>query len=351
MPSPQPSPAAWPHPAANIPPEPPFAETGIHAPEGVLPHLVVPWATASDDRCLALLPRLQLPHLQRLLALGPQISHESEAPATDAAHTLTPPHERVLARELGLSAADGQLAWAAFHAPCEGPAAWFTPCHQEVGTGQVTLQDPDALALEEAHSRALLAALQPLAEEDGIALSWQTPTRWLARGPVFEGLATASLDRVVGRSLAPWLPMGAAAAPLRRLQSEAQMLFYTHPAHDERVAQRLLPVNAFWISGSGSCPPSARTWPPELQVNDALRTPALHGNWLAWQAVWQQLDATVLPAWLAQAETGRPAQITLCGERQATTLTWTPRSPWQHLTHKISSFFGTHRLTVLLQQL
>lgn len=313
-------------------------------------HLLLPFAAALDEGCQHLLPQLVLPHLTRLLALGPSVSPEAPAP-TDGELALTPPHERAHAALLGLSAPDGQVPWAAWSTQSPQAAAWFSPCHQEVGNGHVTLHDPQALGLSEAHSRALLAALQPWALEDGIALSWQAPDRWLAQGPVFEGLATASLDRVVGRSIAPWLPMAPAAAPLRRLQNEAQMLFYTHPAHDERVAAGLAPVNAFWISGSGACPPNAQPSAVPVTVDTRLRTPALRGDWAAWQQAWHQLDAEVLPTWLARAQAGERVRLTLCGERGFTTLAWGPRSAWQRLRTQISSLFGTQRFTPLLSSL
>ena len=291
-----------------------------------------------------------LPNVARLLASRPTQQPETDEP-TDADLTLTPPHERAHAALLGLTAPDGQVPWAAWHTQCTGPAAWFTPCHQEVGNGQVTLLDPETLNLSEAHSRALLAALQPWALEDGLTLTWHSPTQWLAQGATLAGLATASLDRVVGRSLAPWLPMGAAAAPLRRLQNEAQMLFYTQPAHDERAAQHLPPVNAFWISGSGTCPPSARHLAPELVVVDSLREPALNGNWAGWQHAWHTLDAQVLPQWLAHAQAGGAMRLTLCGERTHITLNWAPQTGWQQWRTKITSIFSPYRLMDLLDKL
>ena len=41
---------------------------------------------------------------------------------------------------------------------------------------------------------------------------------------------------------------------LTRLQNEMQMLLYTHPFNDVRDSQRKLPVNSFWISGTGDLP-------------------------------------------------------------------------------------------------
>lgn len=339
-------------------------------PLAAVPHLVLPWAISSEEACQALWPQLALPTLQRLFALSSSQRLETwAAPDTDPELTLTPPHEWVLARAWGLlpphcgsilapRQADGQLPWAAFVAalatpgdPVPSPAAWFTPCHQEVGTGQVSLSPPAWLDLSAAHSQALMEALRPLAQEDGIDLQWLTPTCWLAQGPVFDALPSASLDRVTGRSIAPWLSTGPAAASLRRLQTEAQMLFYNHPANDEREAQRQVPVNAFWISGSGACPPTARRRAPELVVPNALRHAALQGDWAAWREAWQWLDAQALPAWLQHAQRGHPMRLTLCGERASLQLDFSPRNIWQNARHKISSIFGTSRITGVLYQL
>ena len=340
-----------------------------------MPHLVLPFASSSDEACQALLPALVLPNLTRLLALAnpprglPATSTPSTIAPANAADfdpelTLTPPHEWVLAQALGLvdvtaadlAALDGRLPWAAVMSgplleSTDTPAAWFSPCHQEVGTGQVTLHPPATLDLSDAHSQALMAALQPLALEDGIRLHWVAADRWLAQGPVFASLPSASLDRVAGRSIAGWLSSGPAAAGLRRLQSEAQMLYYNHPANDEREAQRLAPVNAFWISGSGLCPPGARHAAPELVVPQTLRTAALQGHWAGWQQAWQTLDAEVLPAWLDLARRGQPLRITLCGERSSQSFDLTPRRAWQGMRQKISVFFTPLRLTELLNQL
>ncbi len=352
----------------------PPAQSSLEAAHPV-PHLVLPFASSSDEACQALLPTLVLPNLTRLLSLAnpprglPATSTPSTAAPANAADfdpelTLTPPHEWVLAQALGLvdittadlAALDGRLPWAAamsrpLLASPDTPAAWFSPCHQEVGTGQVTLHPPATLGLSDAHSQALMAALQPLALEDGIRLHWVAADRWLAQGPTFASLPSASLDRVAGRSIAGWLSSGPAAAGLRRLQSEAQMLYYNHPANDEREAQRLAPVNAFWISGSGACPPGARHTAPELVVPQTLRTAALQGHWAGWQQAWQTLDAEVLPAWLDLARRGQPLRITLCGERSSLSFDLTPRSAWQGMRQKISGFFTTLCLTNLLNQL
>jgi len=174
------------------------------------------------------------------------------------------------------------------------------------------MAQPAALQLSEADSRALLAAMTPFFDEDGLALEWLTPLRWRARGAVFQDLACASLDRAAGATVDDWLPRATEARTVRRLQQEMQMLLYTHPVNEEREARGLAPVNSFWVAGAGALPADLpATAPPQL--DDHLRAPALAHDWPAWAAAWQQLDAQVL-APLAQAcERGEPVQLTLCG--------------------------------------
>lgn len=287
-------------------------------------HLLLPYASASDPACQALLPQLNLPHLQQLLArLHPQALQVGDD------FSLTPPHEHALAHALDwVDQPDGALPWAAWHAGRSGAAcAWFTPCHWNVGMEQVTVLPPDSLALSETHSRTLLQALAPFAQEDGLTLVYEHPGRWRAEGAPLADLRCASLDRVAHRRADAWLLDGQqspAARLLLRLQNEAQMLFYTHATNDERAAQGLPPINGFWISGAGLWDGQAQIPPTQ---DDTLRQAALRGDWGAWRDAWQALDATLMRDWLQRAEQGATVQITLCGERVWQTWSNTPTAP------------------------
>lgn len=311
--------------------------------------LLIPFAATSSPACREMLRTLALPRLSQLLTRLTR-THADEGDE----YTLTPPHERALARAHGLAAADGQLPWAAwqaaFHSRPE-PAldaardamAWITPCHWHVATDHITMSDPAALQLGAAESQALLAAMQPYFTQDGIALHYDQPTRWLAASEVFRGLATASLDRVLGRNVDAWMPEAAQAAPLRRLQNEMQMLLYTHPINDARIERGLLPVNSFWVSGAGALagplpPASARTG---VAAPRTLAEPALREDWDAWARAWQQLDSTEIAAALTAVEQKSALTLTLCGERSAHTFEALP----QGLGARISSIFGRKSLS------
>jgi hypothetical protein len=291
-------------------------------------HLLIPFAACSAPAwlpTLQALPRESTRNLSQLLQ-GMKLWH------TDAgdAQTLSPPHERVLARAQGLIAdADGLIPWAARdaakHLQADGTLAWawITPCHWAMGRAHATLSDPAALGLSEDESRALLAAMQPYFETDGITLHYVDalgPQRWLAEGELFRSLPTASLDRVLGRNVDAWLPgaKSVGAKNLRRLQNEMQMLLYTHPFNDARVRQLQLPVNSIWISGSGALP-ALLAAPHEVSVSRRLAQAVFADDWDAYAQAWTQLDAGAVAQLLARQQAGEAVRLTLCGERSAQT--------------------------------
>ena len=303
--------------------------------------LLLPFAASADDywlRAMQALPAEQTRHVARLLQGMRPLA------AVDAgAHSLSPPHERALARLEGLAGdelQDGLIPWAAWERAQSGdPAssaqawAWVTPCHWAMGREHATLTEPAALGLTEADSRALMAAMQVYFDEDGITLHYAAPQRWLAAGELFRGLPTASMDRALGRSVDPWLPAsthsGASSAgkKLRRLQNEMQMLMYTHPINEARSAQRQLPVNSIWFSGTGDLPadfkPHSAT--PQVQAPRVLADAALRGDWPAYAEGWAQVNA-LAQAMLLRQDAGEALQLTLCGERQAQTFESAPAS-------------------------
>ena len=304
-------------------------------------HLLIPYAGVQSPGGQQALASLELPNLERLLArLSPLESDigDEESPS--------PPHERALARALGLPGGDGQLAWAAWQvqhgslaAGVPDNAAWafITPCHWQVSTDHITLHDPAALGLDEAGSRALLAVMAPWFEQDGITLLYDQPTRWLAHGEAFANLRSTSLERVLQRDVRPWLQSAEQHPVLRRLHSEMQMLLYTHPWNEAREAQRQPTVNAFWVHGAGQLAANTPVKQQAPHMPLTLRDAALREDWAAWASAWQQLDAGPVAELAAQAARGRAVQLTLCGESSAFSWHSAPRS----LRQRISSLFGS----------
>ncbi len=276
---------------------------------------LIPYAFVDDPGCARAVAALRLPHLERLLRRL-RLAHTD----TLSPHTLTPPHERVLAQAIGLPAQDGRIAWAALElargggVPGSAGWAWVTPAHWQIGTDRIQMADPAALQLPPDESQALMAAMAPWFAQDGIDLRFDTPQRWLARGEPLVDLACASLDRAIETDLGPWMP---STAGLRRLQNEMQMLLYTHPVNDARSARGVLPVNSFWISGSGVLTDAAPAQASMPRVVDLLRTPALRGDWDGWTQAWQQIDQSTGQDLLAARNRGEFAKLVLCSERSA----------------------------------
>ncbi len=309
-------------------------------------HLMVPFAQCHSPESQTAFDALELPQLSRLLAQLPTATLD----AGDE-NSLSPPHERALAATHGLLArdglatADGCLPWGAWHAShagrrgadvgaeAEADDAWavITPAQWAVQTNHITMADPKALQLSETDSRALLDIMEPYFCEDGIRLVYDAPARWLACGEVFRGLATASVDRVVGRHVDDWLPKTAAAKPLRRLQQEMQMLLYTHPFTETHALQGLPAVNSFWVSGTGALAltnavAQVNEESPSIICPNSLRNAAVNEDWAAWAKAWQDIDANECAAALEALKRAEPVTLTLCGERSAVRFERGPRS-------------------------
>ena len=301
-------------------------------------HLLIPYAASSAPAARDALQKLPLPRLTQLL-------HRLQPGTLEAIDEDSPelPHERALAGALHLDAGPGRTPWAAHHLRQNGGTpgleawAWITPCHWQIGMDNVLMSDPARLQLQDDHARDLLATMAPFFAEDGLALQFDTAGRWLARGEIFRDLPTASLDRVSGQTLGPWMPQTPQARPLQRLQSEMQMLLYNHPVNDARAAQGLAPVNSFWISGAGALPADAPPADAAPVVVTTLRDAALREDWATWTQAWQQVDATHCDALLSALKRGTPVRLTLCGEQAAQTFEGLPQGFWQ----RFSSIFGT----------
>jgi hypothetical protein len=300
-------------------------------------HLLIPAAHTSSEA-------LRLPHLEQLLRRL-KATHRID---TDA-FSWSMPFEMALARELGLPAEAGRIPWAAYETRTLGtPCAFIQPCHWDVRSDHISLTAPEALALDETASRTVMDAMLPYFAEDGITLSYYQPQTWLATGEVFRNLPSASMERVVSRSIDAWMPP--ASAPegglLRRLQNEMQMLLYTHPLNDARAEAGLLPVNSFWVAGAGVLEqlPAPRT---DVQVENRLGAPALAQDAAAYARAWAEVDNSSVRQLLQAQQRGESVQLTLCGERAAQTWSSAKVGFW----HKFMNHFGRSPANNMREQL
>lgn len=292
-------------------------------------HLVIPFAAPLSEGGRAALRGQGWPRLQALPAL--LAGRQGERDDGDE-FSLSPPHERALARAWGWAGGDGQLPFAAQQAADDGLSphdlAWglLTPAHWHLGTEQLSLTDPDGLQLDEASSRALYDAVRPLYTSEGFVMHWGAAQRWYLAHESLATLATASLDRVIGRNVDRWLPAGSPARLLRRLQNETQMLLYTHPVNVERERRGLLPVNSVWLSGCGLAQPCRH----EARLDLRLRRCALAEDWTGWARTWALIDAELPGLGLSR--------LTLCGERSALSFALPAHGLWRRVVSRLVPF-------------
>ncbi|PUE32232.1 hypothetical protein B9Z35_01385 [Limnohabitans sp. Jir61] len=292
----------------------------------------------------SVLAKAELLHLRAWLAQAKRVDVQVDAVQEPLLATLSPPHERAWALAAGWPAQDGCLPWAARAAAERGLVAnnatdgwaFINLCNWHVSNGQVTLGDPAYLQIDEATDATLFQAMQSFFAEDGIALHPYKPGQWLAQSPLLVDLPTASLDRVIGRNIDPWLvgshvaadALSPAAKLLRRLQNEMQMLLYTHPVNEGRG----LTINSFWVHGTGALPSEAsEPAKQEPVVIQTLRESALQQDLIGWLEAWQHVDAHVIAPMLARLAEGEPQRLVLCGEHEFHVYDSAAPSIWQRL--------------------
>ncbi len=294
----------------------------------------------------SVLAEAELPHLRTWLAQARRVGVQADTVQPPLLATLSAPHERAWMQAVGWSVQDGCVPWAARAASQqglhEGEAtdgwAFISLCNWHVSNGQVTLSDPAHLQIDHAIDTTLFQAVQGFFAEDGIALYPYKPGQWLARSPLFANLPTASLDRVIGRNIDPWLvgshtmaALSPAAQLLRRLQNEMQMLLYTHPVNEGRR----LSINSFWVHGTGALPVSAPVG-SEPVVVDVLRESALQQDLSAWLQAWQHIDTHVIAPMLEEVANTRSQRLVLCGEHEFHVYEHVQASLWQRLRQRFA---------------
>ena len=277
-------------------------------------HWVIAYAAPESEALRAAmnnaLDTLYLPNLQKLLLRMACVSKLSTTPEGVSAFLM--PHESA-----------PQLMGAR---PLLGKEAIMTPCHWQVGMNEVILLSPKELALNENESRQLLSAIQPYFEEDGLQVVYESPLVWRVTGDLLDGLPLASIDRVVGQNIKPWMPEHQRAKTLQRLQSEMQMLLYQHPVNDERSLKGRWTVNSFWLHRR-----LEQLYPDSADFGVALdlRETVEPFNAKLWQQAWQHLDATLCTSLYQALDQNHEISLSLCSE-----------TTWRHYRPQAASWLN-----------
>ena len=116
------------------------------------------------------------------------------------------------------------------------------------------------MQLAAADVAALVAALAPAFEEQGMRLVATTPDRWHLRLP--PGTAVPDFpapEQALGENLLQHLPQGPQGRRWRILQNEIQVLLHQQPVNARRRAAGQPPVNHLWLWGAGTLPAGVAT--------------------------------------------------------------------------------------------
>ena len=292
--------------------------------------LLIPFALPPAEHAKDLLKSLRLPALATLLArasdhrlhgadpFAPALPHECwlAGGSTDN----SPPVAHALMQALGLtSSADGH---------------WFLlqPVHLHIARDHLVLTDPQALPVSDAEARGLFDAIAPLVREAGHDLAFGDARHWFLRADGWSGLRTCTPAAASGHNVDIWLPRGAGERDWRRLHNEVQMLWHQHPLNEARDASGLPRINALWLWGGSDAPaatglpssaPAALPAPAyvnyllgqyanaALTIDTRLVSPSLAGDWSAWLAAMQALEAERFAPLLASLKSSTPGEAAL----------------------------------------
>jgi hypothetical protein len=258
------------------------------------PHLIIPFASCLDEGCQAAIKTLALPKLSKFLKTAALVAED-----IGDEFDFIPPHERVYSETVRTEPVEVPTTTPFGKLSANGGVV-LTPCHWLVGIDRISMANPAELNLTEEESQAFFSQLRPYFLEDGIELMYSAPQQWYAIGESLNGIAFASLDRVIGRNVDAWQPPAAQSKAIRRLQNEMQMLLYTHPINESRASRGLPTVNSFWLSQEVL---------PSANSDRSLAKSALDSDWQSWASAWVALDQKIADC----------TSLTLCGERHART--------------------------------
>lgn len=138
---------------------------------------------------------------------------------------------------------------------CE--VALAEPVSLAVHTDHVTVAGPPAPVLTAEEAGALAAALGTLWAADGLAVEVAAPDRWYLFGAGAAAMAAgiSPVSECLDVRFDQALLSSQDSRRLRRLLTEAQMLFHAHPVNAQREGAGQGRVDGLWLSGGGHCPP------------------------------------------------------------------------------------------------
>lgn len=121
--------------------------------------------------------------------------------------------------------------------------------HLQADKDNARLVPEAALNIDDTESQALINALNKLLEPDGLVLHRSEAGQCYFTGMPADMLDTWPAHAVANGKIANYLPRHADAGDWRRLMTEVQMLFHSHPVNAARATLNQLPINGIWFWG------------------------------------------------------------------------------------------------------
>ncbi len=252
----------------------------------LVPDLLLPRAAPAEWRAL------RLPALERWLARA----DVAIAPARGNAAWL--------AAEFGLEAPLPIAPVARAGERAGAPGAWLRadPIHLRIDGAALVVHDASVLEVAQPEADALVAALQSVFAEDGLAFEAPAPDRWYVRVPQEELPVTVPLADALGRNAFGLLPQARGRIRWPSLMTEAQMVLAAHEVNAVREAEGRPQINSVWFWGEGTTPDAVRR--PYASVHAA--SPFARGL-----ARLSQAQARAVPARLADVDLTRGEESAL----------------------------------------
>ena len=121
-------------------------------------HLIIPYAASRSPALQGALKQLELPHLQALLQALTRVNTDVDNLDQPG---LNMPHERAWAQALQLPGTEDTWPWAALanSDTTDQPQAYFSPCHWQIGIGQVVMLNPASLQVVQGWLEPSLASV------------------------------------------------------------------------------------------------------------------------------------------------------------------------------------------------
>jgi len=121
--------------------------------------------------------------------------------------------------------------------------------HLQADKDNARLLPMQSLNVSKEESDQLIKALNGLIHDDGLEVFSTTANEFYLSGMPASELDTWPAHAVANGKIANYLPRKSAAGDWRRLMTEVQMLFHTHPVNIARIDAQQLPINGMWFWG------------------------------------------------------------------------------------------------------